>query len=120
MTTQSGLVPIIDETTGRLPDEFAPPSVAAISSLGERLPDLEDMADAAAGSATDADRSRSEAASSATAAAGSHLQLQPAATACPHLYAGQTNPGTYRPGRRNLVWNFAELLHTAHQSVQAE
>ena len=29
MTVQSGLVPLLDEQTGRFPDEFAPPSVAA-------------------------------------------------------------------------------------------
>lgn len=29
MTVQSGLVPLLDEQTGRFPDEFAPLSVAA-------------------------------------------------------------------------------------------
>ena len=35
MTVQSGLVPLLDEHTGRFPDEFAPPSVAADATAAQ-------------------------------------------------------------------------------------
>ena len=41
MTVQSGLVPLLDEQSGRFPDEFAPPSVAADAA------DAHDAAEAA-------------------------------------------------------------------------
>ena len=52
MTVQSGLVPLLDEQTGRFPDEFAPPSVVADATAATQAKmDAETAQGAAAASA---------------------------------------------------------------------
>ena len=67
-------VPLIDETTGRFPDAYAPPSVAAaVTTVTEK-------ASVASTSATTATMKASEASASATAAANSATTASAAAT----------------------------------------
>lgn len=48
MTVQSGLVPLLDEQTGRFPDEFAPPSVAADAAAARDAAEAAELAQEAA------------------------------------------------------------------------
>lgn len=73
--SQRGIVPFVDETTGRLPDQYLPQGVIDLQD------DLEQAVTDASASATAAKASETNAASSATAASQSASQAQSSATA---------------------------------------
>ena len=71
MTVQSGLVPLLDEQTGRFPDEFAPPSVAADATAArdaaEAAGRAQEAAEAAENSAAEHEREAGQVVEDATA-----------------------------------------------------
>jgi hypothetical protein len=71
MTVQSGLVPLLDEQTGRFPDEFAPPSVAADAAdardAAEAAGRAQEAAEAAENSAAEHEREAGQIVEDATA-----------------------------------------------------
>ena len=71
MTVQSGLVPLLDEQTGRFPDEFAPPSVAADATAAQDAAEAagraQEAAEAAENSAAEHEREAGQIVEDATA-----------------------------------------------------
>ena len=68
---QSGLVPLLDEQTGRFPDEFAPPSVAADATAAQDAAEAagraQEAAEAAENNAAEHEREAGQIVEDATA-----------------------------------------------------
>ena len=119
MTTNSGLVPLLDET-GRFPDSFAPPSVAVDTQAArEAKAQAETAAVAAAGSATSAQGAAGDSAASAQAAQAARENATSAAQAASGSASQASDSATNAQGSSTSAASSASSAFQSASTAEA-
>ena len=124
MTVQSGLVPLLDEQSGRFPDEFAPPSVAAdavaAQDAAEAAGRAQEAAEAAENNAAEHEREAGQIVEDATATIPGLISEQVTAQIDPKVAAAAQAKNDAETARGAAQTARDDALQAKAQAVAAQ